>query len=145
MKAREYIEHQFLPWILFLDKNETIKQITERKEGYLFELYNHISKEFRVLERYELFMFRVQFFTQMLPIGMSNIILIKTPEALNSGDSAYLFIVHNNSNLIYYSVDMVTPEMYQIRKYHNRKIEVIANCGLEIKEIMNTISQELFN
>ena len=145
MKAREYIEHQFLPWILFLDKNETIKQITDRKEGYLFELYNHISKEFNALERYELFMFRVQFFTQMLPIGMSNIILIKTPEALSSGDSAYLFIVHNNSSLIYYSVDLINQGIYQIKKYQNKKAEVIANTSLDIKEIMNTISQELFN
>lgn len=144
MKAREYIEHQFLPWILFLDKNETIKQITERKEGYVFELYNHISKEFLALERYELFMFRVQFFTQVLPIGMSNIILIKTPMALSSGDSAYLFIVHNNSHLIYYTVDLVRDDMYQIKKYHNKKVTVIANSSLDIKEIMNTISQELF-
>ena len=143
MKAREYIEHQFLPWILFLDKDDTIKQIKERKEGYVYELYNHISKEFNAIERYELFMFRVQFFTQMMPIGMTNIILIKTPEALSIGDSAYLFIVHNDSHLIYYSVDLVAPSIYQLKKYHNKKHEVIANCGLDIKEIMNTISQEL--
>ena len=144
MKAREYIEHQFLPWILFLDKNETIKQIKERKEGYLFELYNHISKEFNALERYELFMFRVQFFTQMLPIGMSNIILIKTPLALNSGDSAYLFIVYNDSHLIYYSVDLVNGDIYQIKKYYNKKVEVIANSSLDIKKMMTLISENLF-
>ena len=145
MKAREYIEHQFLPWILFLDKNETIKQIKDRKEGYLLELYNHISKEFMALERYELFMFRTEFFTQILPIGLSNIILIKTPEALSSGDSAYLFIVHNDSHLIYYTVDLVSSGMYQIKKYYNKKVEVIANTGIDIREIMNEISEELFN
>ena len=145
MKAREYIEHQFLPWILFLDKNETIKQIKDRKEGYLLELYNHISKEFMALERYELFMFRTEFFTQILPIGLSNIILIKTPEALSSGDSAYLFIVHNDSHLIYYTVDLVSSGMYQIKKYYNKKVEVIANTSIDIREIMNEISQELFN
>ena len=145
MKAREYIEHQFLPWILFLDKNETIKQIKDRKEGYLLELYNHISKEFMALERYELFMFRTEFFTQMLPIGLSNIILIKTPEVLSSGDSAYLFIVHNDSHLIYYTVDLVSSGMYQIKKYYNKKVEVIANTGIDIREIMNEISEELFN
>lgn len=145
MKAREYIEHQFLPWILFLDKNETIKQIKDRKEGYLLELYNHISKEFMALERYELFMFRTEFFTQMLPIGLSNIILIKTPEVLSSGDSAYLFIVHNDSHLIYYTVDLVSSGMYQIKKYYNKKVEVIANTSIDIREIMNEISQELFN
>lgn len=145
MKAREYIEHQFLPWILFLDKNETIKQIKDRKEGYLLELYNHISKEFMALERYELFMFRTEFFTQILPIGLSNIILIKTPEALSSGDSAYLFIVHNDSHLIYYTVDLVSSGMYQIKKYYNKKVEVIANTSIDIREIMNEISEELFN
>lgn len=145
MKAREYIEHQFLPWILFLDSKDTIKQITERKEGYLFELYNHISKEFNAIERYELFMFRVQFFTQMLPIGMSNIILMKMPEALNSGDCAYVFIVHNDYHLIYYTVDFVNSELYQLKKYYNKKVETIANCTLDIKEIINAISQELFN
>ena len=145
MKAREYIEHQFLPWILFLDKNETIKQIKDRKEGYLLELYNHISKEFMALERYELFMFRTEFFIQMLPIGLSNIILIKTPEVLSSGDSAYLFIVHNDSHLIYYTVDLVSSGMYQIKKYYNKKVEVIANTSIDIREIMNEISQELFN
>jgi hypothetical protein len=145
MKAREYIEHQFLPWILFLDKNETIKQIKDRKEGYLLELYNHISKEFMALERYELFMFRTEFFTQMLPIGLSNIILIKTPEVLSSGDSAYLFIVHNDSHLIYYTVDLVSSGMYQIKKYYNKKVEVIANTSIDIREIMNEISEELFN
>ena len=144
MKAREYIEHQFLPWILFLDPKETIKQITDKKEGYLFELYNHISKEFNAIDRYELFMFRVEFFTQMLPIGISNIILMKTPEALNIGDSAYLFIVHNNNYLIYYTVDRVNGELFQIKKYIEGKTKIISNSSLDTREIMNAISQELF-
>ena len=44
MKAREYIEHQYLPWILFLDPKDTIKHFTSSKEEYVCELYNHISK-----------------------------------------------------------------------------------------------------
>ena len=42
MKAREYIEHKFLPWILFLDKYDTINHFNNGKEAYLMELYNHI-------------------------------------------------------------------------------------------------------
>ena len=46
MRAREYIEHQYIPWILFLDKRDTIKHFVDGKESYLCELYNHISKIF---------------------------------------------------------------------------------------------------
>jgi hypothetical protein len=143
MKAREYIEHQYLPWILFLDKKDTIKQLIDRKEGYLFELYNHISKEFKALERYELFMFRVQFSKQILPIGMSEIITIKTPQVFSSGDCAYIFIVYNDSNLIYYTVDYVLEDMFQVRKYYNKKQVVIANVSSDLKEIMNAITTNL--
>lgn len=143
MKAREYIEHQYLPWILFLDPKDTIRQIIDRKEGYLFELYNHISKEFKALERYELFMFRVQFSKQMLPMGMSNIITIKTPEVLSSGDSAYLFIVYKENVLIYYTVDLVLDNMYQIKKFHNKKTTVIANTSNNLSEITNAITTNL--
>ena len=47
MKAREYIEHHYLPWILFLDRKDTIRHFVEKKEMYLCEMYNHISKEFK--------------------------------------------------------------------------------------------------
>jgi len=144
MKAREYIEHQYLPWILFLDKRDTIKHFIDDKEHYLFELYNHISKEFNALERYELFMFRVQFIKKMLPIGMSNIIIIKTPEVLYKGDSAYLFIVYNDSELIYYTIDFVMGETYQIRKYYDKKQTVISNTVLDVDKILNEINIDLF-
>ena len=143
MKAREYIECQFLPWILFLDRYDTIKQITERKEGYMCELYNHISKEFKAIERYELFMFRVQFAKRVLPIGMSNIITIKTPEVYSSGDCAYLFIVYNDTSLIYYTVNYVLDNVYQLKKFYDKKQTVIANVGLNHDEIMNAITHNL--
>ena len=82
MRAREYIEHQYIPWILFLDKRDTIKHFVDGKESYLCELYNHISKEFKALERYELFMFRVEFLKQATPLGLVHIIAVKTPEAI---------------------------------------------------------------
>ena len=143
MKAREYIEHQYIPWILFLDKKDTIKHFREGKEGYLYELYNHISKEFNAIERYELFMFRVQIEKKMLPIGMSNIITVKTPNAIYNGDSAYLFIVYNDSKLIYYTVDFVIDNTYSVRRYHEKKVTVIGSCGLELHEINELIQRDL--
>ena len=143
MKAREYIEHQYLPWILFLDKKDTIRHFIEKKEGYLCELYNHISKEFKALERYELFMFRVEFSKQATPIGMTNVISIKTPEAILQGDSAYIFIIYNDNDLIYYTVDYVLDITYSIKKYHNKKVVTIDNTQLDLKEIMNKINMDL--
>ncbi len=143
MKAREYIEHQYLPWILFLDKKDTIRHFTERKEGYLCELYNHISKEFKALERYELFMFRVELSKQATPLGMVNIISVKTPEAILQGESAYIFIIYNDNELIYYTVDYVLDITYSIKKYHNKKVVTIDNTKLDLKEIMNKINMDL--
>lgn len=145
MKAREYIEHQYLPWILFLDKKDTIRHFTERKEGYLCELYNHISKEFKALERYELFMFRVEFSKQATPFGMTNVISIKTPEAILQGDSAYIFIIYNDNELIYYTVDYVLDITYSIKKYHNKKVVTIDNTQLDLKEIMHKINMDLMS
>lgn len=143
MKAREYIEHQYIPWILFLDKKDTIKHFLEGKENYLNELYNHISKEFHAIERYELFMFRVHTEKKMLPIGMSNIIIAKTPNAIYSGDSAYLLIVYNDKELIYYTVDYVIDQTYSVRKYHNKKSIIIGNCILELGQIYDVIQRDL--
>ena len=143
MKAREYIEHKYLPWILFLDKKDTIRHFTEKKEGYLYEMYNHISKEFKALERYELFMFRVEFSKQVSPKGLLNIISVKTPEAVNQGDSAYLFIVYNDNELIYYTIDFVLGETYSIKKYKDKKVTIIDNTNLDLKEIMRKINVDL--
>jgi hypothetical protein len=143
MKAREYIEHQYIPWILFLDRHDTIKHFLEGKENYLNELYNHISKEFHAIERYELFMFRVHVEKKMLPIGMSNIIIAKTPNAIYSGDCAYLFIVYNDKELIYYTVDYVMDVTYSVKKYYNKKVSVIGNCTLEMNEIIDVIQRDL--
>ena len=140
LKAREYIEHQYLPWILFLDKKDTIKHFTDRKEDFLCELYNHISKEFKALERYELFMFRVEVSKHASPIGMVNLISVKTPDAIFQGDSAYIFIIYNDDELIYYTVDYVLDITYSIKKYHNKKVVTIDNTTLDLKEILNKIN-----
>ena len=143
MKAREYIEHQYIPWILFLDKKDTIKHFVNGKEEYLCELYNHVSKEFKALERYELFMFRVEVTKQMSPIGMINMITVKTPEAFFQGDSAYLFIVYNENELIYYTVDYVLDVTYVIKKYHNKTVTSLDNTRLDLKEIISKINMYL--
>ena len=128
---------------MFLDKKDTIRHFIEKKEGYLCELYNHISKEFKALERYELFMFRVEFSKQATPIGMTNVISIKTPEAILQGDSAYIFIIYNDNDLIYYTVDYVLDITYSIKKYHNKKVVTIDNTTLDLKEILNKINMDL--
>ena len=143
MKSREYIEHQYLPWILFLDRKDTIRHFTEKKEAYLCEMYNHISKEFKALERYELFMFRVETTKHMSPLGMINMISVKTPEALYQGDSAYLFIVYNDSELIYYTVDYVMDITYVIKKYYKKAVTTLDNTRLDLKEIVSKINIDL--
>ena len=143
MKAREYIEHQYLPWILFLDPKDTIKHFTSNKEQYVCELYNHISKEFKVLERYELFMFRVEFSKQMTPNGMVNIIVVKTPDVRLQGESALLVIAYNDKELRYYTVDYVMDITYSIKKYHNKKVSTLDNAELNYKDIMNKITLDL--
>ena len=143
MRAREYIEHQYIPWILFLDKRDTIKHFVDGKESYLCELYNHISKEFKAIERYELFMFRVEFLKQATPLGLVHIIAVKTPEAILQGESAYLFIVYNDNELIYYTVDYVLDITYAIKKYKDKKVTTIDNTELNLKEIMNKITMDL--
>ena len=143
MKAREYIEHQYIPWILFLDRRDTIKHFLDGKEGYLCELYNHISKEFKALERYELFMFRVETMRQVTSLGLVNIIAVKTPEAFFQGESAYLFIVYNDNELIYYTVDYVLDITYVIKKYKDKKVTNLDNTELNLKEIMHKITMDL--
>ena len=143
MKAREYIEHQYIPWILFLDRRDTIKHFLDGKEGYLCELYNHISKEFKALERYELFMFRVETMRQVTSLGLVNIIAVKTPEAFFQGESAYLFIVYNDNELIYYTVDYVLDITYVIKKYKYKKVTNLDNTELNLKEIMHKITMDL--
>ena len=145
MKAREYIEHQYLPWILFLDPKDTIKHFTERKEEYLCELYNHISKEFKALEHYELFMFRVEFFKQMTPLGMVNFIAVKAPDVFYQADSCYLIVGYNDKELLYYTVDYVIDSTFVIKKYYNKKVTTIDNCSSDFKEIMNKINIDLLN
>lgn len=143
MKAREYIEHHYLPWILFLDRKDTIRHFVEKKEMYLCEMYNHISKEFKALERYELFMFRVEFSKMVSSKGLLNIISVKTPETISQGEAGYLFIVYNDKELIYYTVDHVIEITYSIKKYKDKNVTIIDNTTLNIKEIMSKINIDL--
>ena len=143
MKAREYIEHQYLPWILFLDKKDTIRHFTEKKEMYLCEMYNHISKEFKALERYELFMFRVEFSKMVSSKGLLNVISVKAPEAISQGDSIFFFIVYNDTELLYYTVDYVLDSTYSIKKYKDKDVSIIDNTTLDIKEIFSKINMNL--
>ena len=143
MKAREYIEHQYLPWILFLDPKDTIKHFTSSKEEYVCELYNHISKEFKALERYELFMFRVEFAKQMTSHGMYNVISVKTPEAFLQGESAYIFVVYNDSDIRYYTIDYVMDITYSVKKYHNKNVSILENTELDLKKISKIITMDL--
>ena len=143
MKAREYIEHHYLPWILFLDKKDTIRHFTEKKEMYLCEMYNHISKEFKALERYELFMFRVEFSKMVSSKGLLNVISVKAPEAISQGDSIFFFIVYNDTQLLYYTVDYVLDITYSIKKYKDKDVSIIDNTTLDIKEIFSKINMDL--
>lgn len=144
VKAREYIEHKFLPWILFLEKKNTIKHFVDGKESYLSELYNHISKEFNSLEHYELYMFRVQFISEILPkLGLSNILIIKTPEAKYQNEAQYIIIIYNDDALLYYTVDYLIDITYQIKKTINKNTSIVTNTTLDIKEIMQQIKNDL--
>lgn len=145
MKAREYIEHQYLPWILFLDPKDTIKHFVDKKEEYLCELYNHISKEFKALERYELFMFRVETYKQMTPLGMMNFIAAKTPDVYYQSDSAFLIIGYNDKELFYYTVDYVLDSTFSIKKYYDKKVVIIDNTDGNFKDIMNKINMDLLS
>ena len=143
MKAREYIEHKYIPWILFLDPKNTIKQINTRKEEHFCELYNHISKEFNALERYELFMFRVEFSKIHTPSQIWNVTTIKTPMVYSQGDCAYLFIVHTDKDVIYYTADYVLDITFAIKKYHNKEVTIVCNTELNQKEIVAKITMDL--
>lgn len=144
VKAREYIEHKFLPWILFLEKKNTIKHFIDGKEAYLTELYNHISKEFKSLEHYELYMFRVQFIIEILPkLGLSNILIIKTPEAKYQNEAQYIIIIYNDDLLLYYTVDYLMDITYQIKKTVDKNTTIVANTTLDIKQIMQQIKNDL--
>ena len=80
---------------------------------------------------------------QVTPLGMVNIISVKTPEALLQAESAYLFIVYNDTELIYYTVDYVLDVTYVIKKYKDKKVTTVDNTQLDLKEIMNKINIDL--
>ena len=143
MKARDYIEHNYIPWILNLDTKDTINHFLNGKEAYLCELYNHINSEFKTIERYELYMFRINYTKYAFPIGLCNVITVKTPPSLAQGDAAYIIIVYNDKNLIYYTVDLVIERIYQITKYQNHSKKTIGNVNLELADIYNLITNEM--
>jgi hypothetical protein len=88
-------------------------------------------------------MFRVEFLKQATPLGLVHIIAVKTPEAILQGESAYLFIVYNDNELIYYTVDYVLDITYAIKKYKDKKVTTICNTELNLKDIMNKITMDL--
>lgn len=143
MKAREYIEHNYLPWILFLDSKDTINHFINGKEEFLCELYNHITKEFKAIDFYELYMFRIQRMKLMTPSGMAEVIIAKTPPVRNANDVSYMVIVHNENLLLYYTLDFVMDVTYQVRRYQNREQTVIATITNEYNELMNVIKSDL--
>lgn len=143
MKAREYIEHNYLPWILFLDSKDTINHFINGKEEFLCELYNHITKEFKAIDFYELYMFRIQRMKLMTPSGMAEVIIAKTPPVRNANDVSYMVIVHNENLLLYYTLDFVMDVTYQVRRYRNREQTVIATITNEYNELMNVIKSDL--
>lgn len=126
MKARVYVETKFIPWILFLDTKDTIKHFTNLKEEYLFETYNHISTEFKAIERYELYMFRVTFSNALSPNGIYELIVCKTPEVKNVGESACLIIAYNKDDVIYYNVELLLNGDFQINKIKPKQKDIVS-------------------
>lgn len=143
MKAREYIEHKFLPWILFLDPRDTINHFNHEKENYLCELYNHISEAFKSLERYELYMFRVQMQKQMLPIGMANIIICNLPTVKYPNEARAIYIVYNEDTLIYYVVAYLLNGNYELIKETKGSKESIAVLDYDAQKIFEAIQNNL--
>ncbi len=143
MKARDYLEHNYLPWILFLDPKDTINHFINGKEEFLCETYNHITQGFKAIEFYELYMFRVQKTNLMTPYGLVDVIICKTPPVRNSKDASYLIIVYGKDLLLYYTIDYVMDVTYQVRRYQNRVQNVIATIANEYNEMMNVIQNDL--
>ena len=142
MKARPYIEQQYLPWILFLDRGDTLKHFKDGKENYLCELYNHISEEFKALEHYELYMFRQTATKMMSPYGMINFIIIKTPDVKSVGDSSMIVIGYNEIELSYYYLEYAFENTYSLKEIKNGKKNIIRifdnpDSNLVLQEIKN--------
>lgn len=143
MKARDYLEHNYFPWILNLDPKDTINHFLNGKEEFLCETYNHITREFKAIEFYELYMFRIQTNHFMTPHGMVEAIICKTPPVRNPKDANYIIIVHNKDLLLYYTIDFVMDVTYQVRRYQNRNQTVIATISNEYNEMINVIQTDL--
>ena len=75
--------------------------------------------------------------------GLYNVISVKTPEVFLQGDSAYIFIVYNDSDIRYYTVDYVLDVTYSIKKYHNRNVVILDNTDLDLKKISTIITMDL--
>jgi len=145
LKAREYIEQQFIPWILFLDTEDTLKHFKEKKEEYLLETYNHISTEFKTVDRYELYMFRVSTNKLMTPYGMMNLIICKTPDVKVMGDSKMLVIAYNNLQTIYYYLEYCFEETYTLKKRTKEiKDSVKTFISPTNEEVLEEIRKDLF-
>jgi len=144
LKARAYTEQQFLPWILFLDKDDTIRHLKDGKETYLYELYNHIATEFKTLDHYELYMFRITNQKVMSQYGVINLIIIKTPEVRNVNESSYLVICYNDVELSYYYMEYQFAENYSLYKIKNKqKSLVFTSSNPSYNDMISAIQKEL--
>ena len=76
---------------------------------------------------------------------MLNFITVKAPEANLQGESAYLIIVYNDKELMYYTVDYVLDITYSIKKYQNKNVSIIDNTTLDLKEVLSKINIDLMN
>jgi len=145
LKAREYIEQHFIPWILFLDTEDTLKHFKENKEEYLCETYNHISTEFKTVDRYELYMFRVTTTRYMTPYGMMDLIICKTPDIKVVGDSKLLVIAYNKVSTFYYCLEYRFENTYALKKKTKEvkdTIKVLIDPNNE--EVLDAIKTDLF-
>ena len=145
LKVRTYIEQQFIPWILFLDNDDTIRHFKEGKEGYLCETYNHISSEFKSLDHYELYMFRVSFTKAMTQFGMMNFIICNLPPVINIKESSMIVLVYNEYQLNYYYLEYMMENTFSLSKIDNDKQKSLVKTMLNptAEEVINTIKSDL--
>lgn len=135
MKARIYIEHEFLPWILFLHKQDTLEHLLKGKEEYLCEMYNHISNAFYSLEFYELYMFQISSFKIVFPSKKLEGIMVSTPDTDSVGCAKYLFIVYDKHSLFYFTFDCLAGSNYALFSNNGKEAKRIATLDNDLEQV----------
>ena len=144
MKARSYIEESFIPWILFLDPEDTIKHFKEKKEEYLCETYNHISKEFKSIDHYEMYMFRVNMMKMVTLRGHYNLIIAKLPDIKNAYESSLMVIAIGGEELIYYYLNYSFSNQFDLLKRTKKeKTKLASFANPQMDDIMKSIKADL--